>query len=57
MADEPTGNLDSETAGVVLALLSGLVASGTTVILATHERDLPGVDRRVELLDGVARLR
>jgi putative ABC transport system ATP-binding protein len=57
VADEPTGNLDSETAGVVLALLSGLVASGTTVILATHERDLSGVDRRVELVDGVASVR
>ncbi len=45
MADEPTGNLDSDTAAVVLDLLCSLSDRGTTVIVATHERDLAGVDR------------
>ena len=52
VADEPTGNLDSETAGVVMDLLCSLADRGTTVIIATHERDLAGIDRRIELQDG-----
>ena len=54
MADEPTGNLDSETAAVVMDLLCSLSDRGTTVIVATHERELAGIDRRVELVDGAA---
>ena len=53
IADEPTGNLDSETSLSVLNLLRGLADRGTTVVIATHERDIAGViDRRVELVDG-----
>jgi putative ABC transport system ATP-binding protein len=53
LADEPTGNLDSATAGRVLGLFRDLARSGTTVVLVTHERDLAGVvDRTVELVDG-----
>lgn len=53
IADEPTGNLDSETSASVLNLLRGLADRGTTVVIATHERDIAGViDRRVELVDG-----
>ena len=53
IADEPTGNLDSETSGSVLQLLRGLADRGTTVVIATHERDLAGlIDRTVELVDG-----
>ena len=48
LADEPTGNLDSETARAVLELLRGL---GKTVVIATHERDLRA-DRVVEMADG-----
>jgi putative ABC transport system ATP-binding protein len=48
LADEPTGNLDSETARAVLTLLRGL---GKTVVIATHERDLRA-DRTVEMADG-----
>jgi putative ABC transport system ATP-binding protein len=39
IADEPTGNLDSETAAGIMQLFSGLVAEGKTVIMVTHERD------------------
>ena len=54
IADEPTGNLDSMTARGVLDLFRQLTARGTTVVIATHERDLGGlIDRRVELVDGV----
>lgn len=53
IADEPTGNLDSETSGTVLHLLRGLADRGTTVVIATHERDISGlIDRKVELVDG-----
>jgi putative ABC transport system ATP-binding protein len=52
-ADEPTGNLDTETASMVLSLFADLAASGTTVVLATHERDISRVATKVvELRDG-----
>ena len=57
VADEPTGNLDSETAGAVLDLLCALSDRGTTVVIATHERELPGIDRRIELVDGAVAVR
>lgn len=54
LADEPTGNVDSETARSVLDLLRSLASSGTTVLIATHERDIARViDRRVEIADGI----
>src|SRR5262247_2061516 len=52
VADEPTGNLDSVTARAVLDLFSKLIDLGTTVVIATHERDISGIDRTVELVDG-----
>ncbi len=53
IADEPTGNLDSVTARGVLDLFRQLATRGTTVVIATHERDISGlIDRRVELVDG-----
>jgi putative ABC transport system ATP-binding protein len=52
IADEPTGNLDSATAAAVLELFRGLVARGTTVVIATHEREIPGIHRRIALADG-----
>jgi putative ABC transport system ATP-binding protein len=52
IADEPTGNLDSVTASAVLDLFRKLIDLGTTVVIATHERDISGIDRTVELVDG-----
>jgi putative ABC transport system ATP-binding protein len=53
VADEPTGNLDSRTAGAVLALLAAAAAQGRTVLMVTHERDVAAVvDRVVTLSDG-----
>jgi putative ABC transport system ATP-binding protein len=52
IADEPTGNLDSATARAVLDLFRKLIALGSTGVIATHERDISGIDRTVELVDG-----
>ena len=43
IADEPTGNLDPETSGEIMALLDRINRQGTTVIVATHAKEL--VDR------------
>ena len=53
-ADEPTGNLDSETAAQVMSLLHELHADGLTVMLVTHDQDIGGsAERRIEVRDGV----
>jgi putative ABC transport system ATP-binding protein len=52
IADEPTGNLDSVTARAVLDLFQKLVDLGSTVVIATHERDISRIDRTIELVDG-----
>ena len=40
IADEPTGNLDPETAWDIMTLLSDINARGTTVVVATHAKDI-----------------
>lgn len=53
VADEPTGNLDSQTADAVFRLFSGLVEEGKTIIMVTHDRDLARrVTRTVTIADG-----
>jgi putative ABC transport system ATP-binding protein len=57
LADEPTGNLDSQTGGEIVALLLELRASrGMTVLVATHNPLIASrCDRIVRLLDGRVR--
>ena len=53
VADEPTGSLDQESGAIVFDLLAGLVATGTTVVVITHdERLATRADRIVSMLDG-----
>lgn len=40
LADEPTGNLDEQTAEAIVDLLSRINASGTTILMATHNMDI-----------------
>ncbi|GAB3032218.1 ABC transporter ATP-binding protein [Natronobiforma cellulositropha] len=53
LADEPTGNLDTETGERILALFDDLHAAGNTVVMVTHEPHVAArAERTVHLLDG-----
>jgi len=53
IADEPTGNLDSQTANSVFDLFNRIVASGKTVLMVTHDRDLSSrISRSITVIDG-----
>jgi putative ABC transport system ATP-binding protein len=53
VADEPTGNLDSQTTDAVMQLFAGLATEGKTVVMVTHERDLAHFfNRFIMLTDG-----
>ena len=52
-ADEPTGNLDTHTGEVILALFRRLSHEGRTVILVTHNPEIAAVTpRRIEIRNG-----
>ena len=52
IADEPTGNLDPDTSGEIMALIDDINKSGTTVIMATHAKDIvDDMRRRVIAID------
>jgi putative ABC transport system ATP-binding protein len=47
LADEPTGNLDSQTGSEIMALFDRLHQQGNTIILVTHENDIAGYAHRI----------
>jgi cell division transport system ATP-binding protein len=54
IADEPTGNLDTETSAEIMKILSEINRRGTTVIMATHAREIVNKYQRrvIELKNG-----
>lgn len=54
IADEPTGNLDPETAWEIMKLLQDINSRGVTVVIATHEKEIVNTLRKrvIEIVDG-----
>lgn len=53
LADEPTGNLDTQNGESVMELLAGLHAGGSTIVMVTHDRRFNRyASRTIDLLDG-----
>ncbi|MGH9554187.1 MAG: macrolide ABC transporter ATP-binding protein, partial [Terriglobales bacterium] len=53
LADEPTGNLDSQTGAEIMALFDRLHSQGNTIIVVTHEHDIAEhAHRVVHIRDG-----
>ncbi len=54
LADEPTGNLDSQTGNEIMALFDRLHSEGNTIVLVTHEHDIAEYAHRIVYIkDGV----
>ena len=52
ICDEPTGNLDPDTSMEIMRVLDNINAMGTTIVMATHDRDIvDSMKKRVILLD------
>jgi len=52
LADEPTGDLDSETESEIMSLFSDLWQSGTTILMVTHNQYLANYANRIFKMDG-----
>lgn len=56
LADEPTGNLDTEMSGEIMEVFDGLHASGMTLAVITHDLDVSAMaERQVRIVDGTLR--
>jgi len=54
LADEPTGNLDSQSAEEIMEIIAGLNRAGLTVVMVTHEEDIANYARRIiHMRDGL----
>ena len=54
IADEPTGNLDSETTEQVIKLFKTFIASGKTILMVTHNNEIArSADRIITIRDGL----
>jgi len=53
LADEPTGNLDSNSTQEIMEILKGLHREGRTVILITHDNEIAArAKRNIRIMDG-----
>ena len=53
LADEPTGNLDTQMARGVMELLEGIHRDGATIVMVTHDPELAArAQRNVHIIDG-----
>lgn len=50
ICDEPTGNLDSDTSLEVMKVIEKINDSGTTVVMATHDREMVNKMKKIVIL-------